>query len=135
MDGSIGIAQVGVGYWGPNLLRNLAGHPKVRLQAVVDQDASRREYVESLYPGVNTLSDMDVVLSDDTVDAVVLATPAATHFELVCRVLEAGKHVLVEKPMATSVDEIDRISELSQNSGKVAMARGYLSLQCGREFS
>jgi predicted dehydrogenase len=117
----IKIAQIGVGYWGPNLLRNLLGTRRCSVESVVDLSEERRSFVRDLYPTVRVTADTDAVLSDSEIQAVVIATPVATHFDLVCRALKAGKHVLVEKPMATSVREIDAIDLLAHKLGLVAM--------------
>ncbi|MBM4196802.1 MAG: Gfo/Idh/MocA family oxidoreductase [Gammaproteobacteria bacterium] len=115
------IAQIGVGYWGPNLLRNLVANARCKVRTVVDQAEDRRKYVEGLYPGVKVVADSADPLKDPTIEAVVIATPVATHFDLVVKALEAGKHVLVEKPMATTVAEVETIGELAKRKGLVAM--------------
>jgi predicted dehydrogenase len=117
----VNIAQIGVGYWGPNLLRNLVANPDCAVTHVVDLSQKRRDYVRSLYPAIEVGENVDAVLGDDRIDAVIIATPVRTHFELVSRALEAGQHVLVEKPMATSVEEIDRIEEIALRKQLVAM--------------
>jgi len=117
----INIAQIGVGYWGPNLLRNLAGSKRCQVAAVVDLSEERRAFVRSLYPAAAVGSDVDPVLADPTIDAVVVVTPAATHFDLVTRALRAGKHVLVEKPMASSVAEVEAIAVEVEKGGRIAM--------------
>jgi predicted dehydrogenase len=115
------LAQIGVGYWGPNLLRNLAANPRCQVASVVDLSEERRDFVHSLYPSITVGTDLEAVLGDSSVDAVVVATPAAAHFDLAMRALRAGKHVLVEKPMASSVDEVDEIARLAKQMGRVAM--------------
>ena len=117
----IKIAQIGVGYWGPNLLRNLAASKRCQVAAVVDLSEERRAFVRSLYPAAAVGSDVDPVLADPTIDAVVVVTPAATHFDLVTRALRAGKHVLVEKPMASSVAEVEAIAVEAEKGGRIAM--------------
>ena len=96
------IAQIGVGYWGPNLLRNLMANPNCRVKAVIDLSEERRNYVTNLYHSVLTSDDIDVVINDPSIDAIVIATPAHSHFDISIKALKQGKHVLVEKPMATS---------------------------------
>ena len=98
----INVAQIGIGYWGPNLLRNLVANPSCRVKSVVDLSAERREYVKKLYPSVNVTDNADEIFHDPTINAIVIATPVHTHFDLVMKALDSGKHVLVEKPMATS---------------------------------
>jgi len=117
----LNIAQIGVGYWGPNLLRNLVANKRCRVSKVVDLSPERRDYVEGLYPAVEVSNDVDSVVNDEDIEAVVIATPVATHFELAMKMLDAGKHVLVEKPLARSVEEVERIGTLAQEKNKLAM--------------
>jgi predicted dehydrogenase len=114
-------AQIGVGYWGPNLLRNLIGTPRCKVKMVADISEERRNFVSNLYPRIKVTPDIESVFTDSTIHAVVISTPVATHFDLVCRALKSGKHVLVEKPMAQSVEEIDEIERLAKQAGLVAM--------------
>ena len=118
---TIKVAQIGAGYWGPNLLRNLVNNPKCEVQSVIDLSPDRRSFVNNLYPNIETGTDANTVFDDNDIMAVVIATPARTHFELVMKSLRSGKHVLVEKPMATSAEEIDCIDQLAEANGLVAM--------------
>lgn len=115
------IAQIGVGYWGPNLLRNLVASPRCEVGMALDIDAERRRYVQSLYPAVRTTDNLDEILGDSETDAVVIATPVATHFDLAVKALSAGKHILVEKPMARSVEEVNEIGRLAAEHQRIAM--------------
>lgn len=116
------IAQCGVGYWGPNLLRNLVANSRCKLSGVVETSPQRREFISAQYPAIPIAEDVSQILSDPEIDAIILATPAGTHFELAMRCLQAGKHILVEKPLATSVYEVDQIGELAAKKGLVVMA-------------
>ena len=118
----IKVAQIGVGYWGPNLLRNLVANEDCEVILVSDLSEERRNYVAGLYPAVQLTADAKTVLENGDVEAVVIATPVHTHFELAMAALEKGKHILVEKPMATTVAEIDEIGDLAKKKGLVAMA-------------
>lgn len=118
----ITVAQIGVGYWGPNLLRNLMSNNNCIVKTVVDIVRERRDFVNGLYPGVLLSDKVEDVLNDPEIDAVVIATPVATHFELAMKALDAGKHVLVEKPMATSVEEVEQIGSLAKEKSLIAMA-------------
>jgi predicted dehydrogenase len=118
----LNVAQIGVGYWGPNLLRNLVVNKECTVKVVADLAKERREYVKSLYPGIEVTCDVEKIMEDPSIHAVVIATPAQTHFDLTIQVLEHRKHVLVEKPMAMTVTEVDHIAELSQTHNLVAMA-------------
>ncbi len=118
----LSVAQIGVGYWGPNLLRNLVASRRCKVKAVADLAAQRRDYVLGLYPGVAVTDNADDVLQDKDTVAVVIATPVATHFDLAVRALKAGKHILVEKPIATTVAEVDEIGRIAREKKLVAMA-------------
>jgi predicted dehydrogenase len=98
----IRVAVVGYGYWGPNLARNFAGLKSASLVAICDERPDRRQLAQSHHPSVKVVAEFDDVLEDGEVDAVVLATPVSTHAPLAIRALKAGKHVLVEKPLASS---------------------------------
>lgn len=115
------VAQIGVGYWGPNLLRNLMSSKRCEVSTVVDLSEERRRYVSGLYPGVQVSPDPDVVFSDPEVQAVILATPVATHYDLALKALAAGKHIMVEKPIACSVAEVEAIGAAAKERGLVAM--------------
>ena len=115
------IAQIGVGYWGPNLLRNLVSSKDCDVSLVADASAERRSFVEGLYPDTRTCKTAEEVIADPSIDAVVIATPAGTHFKLAMAALNAGKHILVEKPMATTVDEVKQIGALAAKKGLTAM--------------
>jgi len=115
------IGQIGVGYWGPNLLRNLVANKNCEVKTVVDVSAERRDYVRGLYPAVEASDKAESVFQDPEVDGVVIATPVATHFDLTVKALESGKHVLVEKPMATSVKEVEKIGKAASKKKRVAM--------------
>jgi predicted dehydrogenase len=115
------LAQLGCGYWGPNLLRNFSALPDSHVKYAVDFSPERRAFVQANFPRTRAIESADEVLGDPEVDAVVVATPAGTHFDLARRVLEAGKHVFVEKPLATSVGEVDELARLATGRGLVVM--------------
>ncbi len=115
------VAQIGVGYWGPNLLRNLSASKRCRVKTVVDLARERQDYVRRLYPSIQATDDVESVLQDSDVSAVIIATPVATHFDLATKALFAGKHILVEKPLATSVKEVEEIATLAEKNDLVAM--------------
>ena len=118
---TINVSQIGVGYWGPNLLRNLFLNKNCSIKTVVDLSSSRRKYVRSYYPSIEVNNDVKSVFNDDEIQAVIIATPAATHFDLVMEALKAGKHVLVEKPMAMNVKEVESIEKLATENNLIAM--------------
>jgi predicted dehydrogenase len=117
----VNIAQFGVGYWGPNLLRNLVSNKRCKVTDVVDLSPERRDYVRKLYPAVAVSDDVKAVLNKPDIDAVVIATPVATHHELAVAALKAGKHILVEKPLATSIAQVDEIGTTARKKDRVAM--------------
>ena len=118
---AITTAVVGYGYWGPNIVRNVMERPELDFWGLCEMSADRVAKFSARYPGARTCADYADVLSDPSVDAVSIATPPATHFALVKRALEAGKHVLVEKPLATSTVEAELLVELAERNGLVLM--------------
>lgn len=96
----INIGIIGYGYWGPNLLRNFMELPHARVRMVADLDPNKRELVERRYPGVQTTSDVQALFQDPEIDAIAVATPVNSHFELGMSALKAGKHLWLEKPMS-----------------------------------
>ena len=102
---AVRIAIVGCGYWGANYIRVLSELPHATLAGVCDQDGERLDVVARRFHVGTTWKDVDAVLADPAVDAVVVATPSATHAAVVRRCLDAGKHVLVEKPLALTTDD------------------------------
>ncbi len=117
----IRIAVVGYGYWGPNLVRNFSGLPGCRVTAVCDLDAELLSDALRLYPGIRVTDSVEDMLSGGDIDAVAIATPVASHFELARRVIESGRHVLIEKPMTSTADESRRLIELAETAGVVLM--------------
>jgi predicted dehydrogenase len=118
---SVTLGQLGCGYWGPNLLRNFSTVSGCRVRYVVDPSAARRTFVQTNFPQVEAVASYESVLDDPAVNAVVIATPAETHFHLAKKALEAGKHVFVEKPLATKCSEVDELAALATSRGLVLM--------------
>jgi len=118
----LNIAQIGVGYWGPNLLRNMVANKRCKVSMVVDKSNERQDYVRGLYPAINVTSDIEEVFQNPEIEAVVIATPVASHFDMAIKALESHKHILVEKPMARSVTEVEKIGSLAREKNLVAMA-------------
>lgn len=104
---------IGLGYWGPNLARNFAASQRTELRWLCDLDQSRLSALGSSYPHARTSSDSEELLSDADLDAVAIATPVSTHYEVAKRALLAGKHVLVEKPLAAHSDQAQELMELA----------------------
>ena len=115
------VAVVGAGYWGPNLVRNFHGHPDATVRWVCDADGERAARVASAHAAVRATSSLEDVLGDPEVDAVVLATPPETHDVLGVAALEAGKHLLVEKPLASSLEGAQALVDTARRHDRVLM--------------
>jgi predicted dehydrogenase len=115
------VAVVGAGYWGPNLIRNFYQLPTAELTWCCDADESKLEKLLGLYPGVRGTTDFNQLLNDSELEAIVLATPARTHYALARQALLAGKHVLVEKPLAMSTAEAIDVTQVAGSAGRVLM--------------
>ncbi|HUP58237.1 MAG TPA: Gfo/Idh/MocA family oxidoreductase [Bdellovibrionota bacterium] len=112
---------VGYGYWGPNLLRNLVSHGGVDVVGVIESKADARAKCSALYPHIPVFASLEDFFRKGGADAMVIATPPATHRELAIRCLEAGAHVLVEKPLALSTAECDDILRAAEKAGRQVM--------------
>jgi len=117
----LGVAVIGVGHWGPNLVANFNDDPRSRVVRVVDLDEARLSVVRERFPDVLTGRDVAEALADPAVGAVVVATPTTTHEEVAGAALDAGKHVLVEKPMAASMPAARRLAERAAACQRVLM--------------
>ena len=116
-----GIGVVGLGYWGPNWVRNLHQSQAARRIIACDLDQKRRSHVSQLYSGLETTSRFEDLLNDDDIEGIVVATPVGTHYAMAKRALEAGKSVLVEKPMATSNEEADDLVKTAREKNLILM--------------
>src|SRR5215207_3973937 len=130
-NGPLRVAVAGLGYWGPNLARNFAALPDAELAWCCDASDQMRARFAPTFPGARFTADLDEVLADDTVDAVALATPVPTHAALAQRVLEAGKHCFVEKPMAQSVADAEAVVAAANAAGRVLMVGHLLEYHPG----
>ncbi len=115
------VAVIGYGYWGPNLVRNFMNASTTNVLYVCDQSEDQLSRVKNLYPTIKLTTSLDEVLADSEVDAVSIATPVNTHYELAMKALEAGKHVLVEKPMADSSEKCKRMIEEAEKRNLTLM--------------
>jgi len=122
----VGIAVVGVGYWGPNLLRVLGENLHADIRWICDLDTERITKYRRRHPQARVTTRIDRVLADPAVDAVIIATPVHTHYVLAAQALAAGKHVFVEKPLAQSSDLADDLAALARENRRV--------LTCGHTF-
>lgn len=119
--GTIGTMVVGYGYWGPNIVRNVVERPEFRLMGLCELEEGRIEDFRRRHPGVWIERDLDTALADPRVEAVAIATPPHTHYPLVRRALEAGKHVLVEKPLARRSEEAAELVAIAEDRDLVLM--------------
>jgi predicted dehydrogenase len=113
----IKMGVVGYGYWGPNLVRNLFEVPDTQVVAVSDMREDRLGLVTSRYPSVRVSTDVRTLLDDPSIDAIAIATPVSTHYDLALRALQSGKHVMVEKPMTSSTEQALRLIEEADRRG------------------
>jgi predicted dehydrogenase len=125
------VGVVGLGYWGPNLARNFANLPGAELRWCCDWRPEVRERFAAVHRQARFTGDLDDLLTDPELDAVVLATPVPTHAALAVHVLEAGKHCFVEKPLAQSVADAQRAVEAADRAGKVLMVGHLLQYHPG----
>src|SRR3954447_24608509 len=118
---ALGIAVIGYGYWGPNLVRNFADLDEARIVSVCDLDPEKLALVQRRHPSVEVTTEFRDLLTDSRVDAVVVATPVHTHYELALEALKAGKHVLVEKPLAQTSAQSRHLIEEAASRNLVLM--------------
>ena len=116
------VAAVGCGYWGPNVIRNLDAVPGFELCCICDANADHLRPVAARYPSARSTAHVEDLLEDPAIQAVYLATPVSSHYSLVKRALESEKHVLIEKPLATTVDQAEELLELADANGLTLMA-------------
>jgi predicted dehydrogenase len=131
IDRPLRVAVAGLGYWGPNIARNVARLSDAELVWCCDASETNRARVAEQFPGVRFTGDFDEVLADDSVDAVALATPVPSHAGLALRALEAGKHCFVEKPMAQSAADAEAVVAAAHTAGRVLMVGHLLEYHPG----
>lgn len=117
----INMGVIGYGYWGPNLVRNFGELPGSQVLAVSDLSSERLAKVQALYPSMKTTKDYRDLLSDPKINAIAIATPVSTHFDLAMAALKAGKHVFVEKPITVSSEQAMRLIEEAEKRNLVLM--------------
>ncbi len=118
----INCALIGYGYWGPNIARSIARLKNVNLSIICDLDQSKLEEAEIVFSRSKITSNISQVLEDPEIDAVIIATPANTHFDLASKALKAGKHILIEKPITTSTEQAIELKKLNEQTKKIIMA-------------
>src|SRR6185503_19683178 len=118
---TLSVGVIGCGYWGPNLLRNFAENETVQLSWICDVDEQRLAAMGRRYPAVHTTTDYRKLLADSNLDALAVVTPVATHFAIAKAALNAGKHVLVEKPLTATVREAKELIALARDRKRTLM--------------
>ena len=131
--GPVRVGVVGLGYWGPNLARNFDRLPEAELAWICDGSEDARARWAAAFPAARTAAEIDELVADPALDAIVVATHVPSHVELALRALEAGKHCFVEKPLAQSVAEAERVAEAAAASGRVLMVGHLLEYHPGVE--
>jgi predicted dehydrogenase len=132
-EGDVRVAVVGLGYWGPNLARNLASLPGCELAWLCDGAPAALQRAGARFPGARATAEVEELLADPALDAIVVATPVPTHADLAVRVLEAGKHCFVEKPLAQSVPDAQAAVDAAEQAGRVLMVGHLLEYHPGVE--
>jgi predicted dehydrogenase len=117
----VGIAVVGLGYWGPNLVRNVATQPRAELRWICDAREEALREMSARYPAAKMTVNYEEILADPALDAVVVVTPVSTHFDLARAAIDAGKHVLIEKPLAASSDQAAQLVCRAREAGVVLL--------------
>jgi len=117
----IGIAVVGCGYWGPNLIRNFSALSDCQVKMICDAQEKRLTHVKKLYPGVESTTEFERLITNEEVEAIVISTPVYTHYEMAKRSLMAGKHTMIEKPMASSAAECQELVDLARERNLILM--------------
>ena len=131
MTPAVRVGVVGLGYWGPKLARNFDQLPGAELAWVCDGSQEALDRWAPRFPGVRGATDVAELLADETLDAIVVATPVPTHSDVALQVLEAGKHCFVEKPLAQSAAEAEQVAAAAESAGKVLMVGHLLEYHPG----
>ncbi|MBI5789672.1 MAG: Gfo/Idh/MocA family oxidoreductase [Candidatus Schekmanbacteria bacterium] len=117
----LNLGIIGCGYWGPNLVRNFMEAGECRVKTVCDLNPQRLVFIKGKYPLLTTTRHTDEILADRSIDAVAIATPVSTHFQIAQKALQSGKHVMVEKPLTASSRQADELMELAHKYKKILM--------------
>jgi predicted dehydrogenase len=121
LSSQLGVGVVGYGYWGPNLVRNFSASAAAKIVAVSDRESSRLASLARLHPDVTGTTRYEDLLENPAIDAIAVATPAHSHYDLALAALKAGKHVLVEKPLAPTADQVRRLIDEADRRGLTLM--------------
>jgi predicted dehydrogenase len=118
---AVRVGVIGYGYWGPNVVRNFAEMPGARVAAVCDASPERLAIAHARHPAITTMRDWRALIADPAIDAVIIMTPVSSHFELALQALQAGKHVLVAKPIAASSEQASRLVEEAARQDRILL--------------
>ena len=121
MTAKVGLGIVGCGYWGPNLIRNFSSLPDCSVKYACDADPGRLKHIKSIYPYLETTDQVHQLMDDTDIDAVAVATPVWTHYDVAKMALEAGKHVLIEKPMASTSAQCRELIDIAAEKNLTLM--------------
>lgn len=130
----VNVGVIGYGYWGPNLVRNYEQMPESNLVACCDLNPDNLKKVKALYPKVEVTQEIDDLLNNPSIDAVVIASSAVTHFDLAKKALLAGKHVMVEKPLTLSSDTSRELIEVADKAGRILMVGHLLEYHAAVDY-
>ena len=126
---TIKVGVIGYGYWGPNIVRNLLSHPDISVAVVADQRKQRLLALKKTYPSIATVSEAKDVIAAKGIDGIAIATPVNSHYSLVRAALAAGKHVLVEKPLAASLRDAESLVTYARKKSLVLWWITHISTQ------
>ena len=121
MEQLFNVAVTGCGYWGPNLIRNFRSLPNCVVKKACDPSSERLGHMTRLYPELQPVSQFEEIVNDDSIDAVAIATPVASHYDLARRSLLAGKHTFIEKPMASSAQQCMELNDIAKSKNLTLM--------------
>lgn len=121
MSSKLCVGQIGIGYWGPNVLRAVASHPEVVVTAICDASQETLDKSAPNYPHATKYTDIDNMIAANNVDAVIVALPAGLHYEVALNVLKSGKHCFVEKPLALTTQECEDLIQLAEKNNLTLM--------------
>jgi len=113
----VNAAVIGVGYWGPNIIRNFVANPSIRIDYCSDLKQERLNYIRNLYPFINTTTEYMEIINNPDIDLVAVCTPVFTHYEIALQALSAGKHVFIEKPMTATAEQAEELVNLAEQKG------------------
>ena len=117
----IRIGIIGYGYWGPNLVRNFMNVEGCTVSHICDLDIKKLEIAKKKYPSINTTNSIDQVFENSEIDAIVIATPVSTHYDLALKALESNKHILVEKPLTNNIEQAQILGKKANDKNKILM--------------